>query len=322
MFRFGLGYGFGSGARKVFGAILKAKGTVVASLAKLFHQVAATVTGSAVVPETQLKVISRVAATVAGEGVVEAELPSYNPYYMALLNKLSADSVALPSDSQKVKDNALVSALDTSSDLIRHKGLYIFGWHHFEAALYNWANPSVFKCSFVGSIGASDHTAGLGYRSVAASALNTGINPSSTLVLNDIATLWMWADGISSKNIYMGGFNPAGNNAYVGVEGGIRYSRLFTTDAEASGSIGANKNLLAFKRINNNDVEIIEDNVVVATIPRSFNFFANTLIYFLGLHISGSSPYVPQTGVRVYAGGFGTDINLSNVYNAVLAHKS
>jgi len=246
---------------------------------------------------------------------------SLNPYYSALLSKLTADGIALPTASQQLDDNTFVQTLDTAGVLTKHTGLYILGWHQFEAALYNWVAPSSYKCSFVGSMTSSEFTAFVGYKTKAASGLNTGINPStagSPIDANN-TTLWMWVDNISAKDILMGAY-VASNLCYLGVEAGTIYGRINTSGAENLGAIGSSKNLIALKRINSTDVQIWENGTLKTTVSRTFSLLANTTLYLCGMRFGGSI-YVPSVGVEVFAAGIGGDIDISALYNALLTYK-
>lgn len=246
---------------------------------------------------------------------------SNNPYYLALLAKLTADGIPLPTTAQQLKDNTLVQTLDNAGVLSKHKGLYILGWHQFEAALYNWVSPSNNKCSFIGSMTSSEFTAGVGYKTKTSSALNTGINISTAGLPIDAnnTTLWMWVDNISAKSVYMG-VNAGANFCYMGVEGGTIYGRINTSGAENLGAIGSSKNLVALKRINSTDVQIWENGTLKTTINRTFGTLANDVIYLCALKFGGST-YVPQTNVEVFAAGIGGDIDISALYNALLTYK-
>lgn len=252
---------------------------------------------------------------------ITVQTSCFNSYYQALLDKLTADGIPLPDASQKTKDNTFIDTLDVANVLQKHTGLYILGWHQYEAALYNWIAPNTYKCSFVGAMTSGEFTAFGGYKSKAASALNTGINPNTAgLPIDaDNTTLWMWVDNISAKDIYMG-VNSGANFCYNGVEGGTRYGRIHTSGAENLGSIGTGKNFIALKRINSTDVELWENGVLMTTINRTFTALANDVIYLCALKF-GASPYVPQVGVEVFAAGIGGDIDIATLYNALVTYK-
>jgi len=247
--------------------------------------------------------------------------PSYNAAYQALLDKLTTDGVSLPDDTQKEKDNTLINTLENAGQLTTHAAMYILGWHQHEAALYNWITPAANKCSYIGSMTSSEFTAGVGYKTKAASALNTSVNPSTSATIDaDNCTLWMWVQGLSAKDIYMGVSNGS-NFCYLGNEGGTIYTRINTNGAENSGTIGASRNFIAVKRISSTDVEIWENGTLVATITRNFTAIANDVIYLCAMKFGGSV-YGPSANVDVYAAGIGGDVDVATVYAAILTHKS
>ncbi len=257
--------------------------------------------------------------------------PVYDPAYQTLLNQLIADGLPTPDSDTKTLDNQFVTSL--GANLAAHSGLYLLGWKNATTSLYNWANPTdptIGKCSYIGSMSSANWTANSGYNTVAASGLNTGIVPSTAPEIDaDNCTLWMWVDGLSggvgvNKDIYIGNAFGTYNN-YMGCESGEVYSRINTNGANATeycGSIPRNKSFIALKRISFGQVERWFDGVYVDTINKNYAGLSAQSMYLLALNIYGI--YVPPTGVgvRCYAAGIGGDIDVANVYNALLTRKS
>lgn len=251
-------------------------------------------------------------------------VPEWYAAYQTLLTKLIADGVTEPDLATKVLDNQFL--VDMGADLVKHAGLYKLGAYDATAALYNMANPTdgtVGKCSYVNAISASDWTFDLGYNTVAASGLNTGIVPSTAPEIDaDNCTLWMWVDNISSLRIYMGVLPNTGTSCYMGVEYAGIYSRINSHDPEFSGGISAAVNFLAMKRKSATEVDIYENGIYKTTITRSFYSICSSAMYILGASYAGSVYNGGSTGIRCYAAGIAGDIDVANVYNALLTRKS
>lgn len=263
-----------------------------------------------------------VAGTSDSSSTVEASTVSTE--YQTLVNKLETDGVTLPSNTRRVKDDALMRDLVDDGNLSASEALHILGWFNYTGALYNWATPATHKCSFVGSISSSDFLADAGYNTVALSGLNPSINPSTASpITDDIVTIWMWVDSMQSKSVYVGVNISPDDELYVGVEYGNIYSRIFSESGSPEYEMsltGGTINFLAAKRINSTTIEYYANGSLIGTTTRSFNARGTLSPYYL-VQRAGTL-YIPEAGVRKFAAGVGGDIDVPALYAALSSYKA